>query len=42
MSLKIADRAYIVENGVVVLEGPCAELQEDERVMIHYVGRKST
>ena len=37
-SLKIADRAYVLENGRVILEGAGAELLNDERVREAYLG----
>jgi branched-chain amino acid transport system ATP-binding protein len=37
-SLKIADRAFVLENGRVVLEGAGAELLNDERVREAYLG----
>ena len=37
-SLKLADRAYVLENGRVVLEGAGSELLNDERVREAYLG----
>jgi branched-chain amino acid transport system ATP-binding protein len=37
-SLKISDRAFVLENGRVVLEGIGAELLDDERVREAYLG----
>ncbi|HKP86014.1 MAG TPA: ABC transporter ATP-binding protein [Blastocatellia bacterium] len=37
-SLKLADRAYVLENGRVVLEGAGGELLNDERVREAYLG----
>ena len=37
-SLKLADRAYVLENGRVVLEGAGSELLNDERVRAAYLG----
>jgi branched-chain amino acid transport system ATP-binding protein len=37
-SLKLADRAYVLENGRVVLEGAGGELLNDERVRAAYLG----
>jgi branched-chain amino acid transport system ATP-binding protein len=37
-SLKIADRAYVLENGRVVLEGAGSELLNDQRVRESYLG----
>lgn len=38
VALKIADYAFLLENGVVSLEGPGYELIEDERVKQAYMG----
>jgi branched-chain amino acid transport system ATP-binding protein len=38
-ALELADRAYVMESGQVVAEGPAAELARDERVQIAYLGR---
>lgn len=37
-SLKLADRAYVLENGRVLLEGTGGELLNDERVRAAYLG----
>ena len=37
-SLKLADRAYVLENGRVVLEGAGNELLNDQRVRQAYLG----
>ena len=37
-SLKLADRAYVLENGSIVLEGSGAELLDDPRVREAYLG----
>ena len=37
-SLKLASRAYVLENGRIVLAGTGAELLEDERVRSAYLG----
>jgi branched-chain amino acid transport system ATP-binding protein len=37
-ALAIADRAYVLENGTAVLEGPGPELAGDERVKRAYLG----
>ena len=37
-ALRIADRAYVVENGSTTLEGPAAELAGDSRVVDAYLG----
>jgi branched-chain amino acid transport system ATP-binding protein len=37
-SLKLADRAYVLENGRVVLEGAGSALLDDERVRAAYLG----
>lgn len=40
MALKIADRAYVMEAGAIVLEGQSSQLLEDERVQVHYLGKR--
>ncbi len=37
-ALHLADRAYVLETGSIVLEGPAQELLEDERVQAAYLG----
>ncbi len=37
-ALEIADRAYVLENGRVVLEGTCAQCLESEHVRKAYLG----
>jgi branched-chain amino acid transport system ATP-binding protein len=37
-ALRVADRAYVIENGEVTLEGPAAELVDDRRVVEAYLG----
>jgi branched-chain amino acid transport system ATP-binding protein len=37
-ALELADRAYVIESGQVVLEGNAAELTADERVQTAYLG----
>lgn len=39
-ALELADRAYVMESGQVVLEGTTAELAADERVQRVYLGRR--
>jgi branched-chain amino acid transport system ATP-binding protein len=36
--LRIANRAYVLEHGHIVMEGPGAELLKDERLKIAYLG----
>jgi len=38
-ALELADRAYVMESGRVVLEGTATELAADERVQTAYLGR---
>ncbi|NLZ49405.1 MAG: ABC transporter ATP-binding protein [Clostridiales bacterium] len=38
MALKIADRAYIIANGVISIEGKAQELLHDEKVKKAYLG----
>jgi branched-chain amino acid transport system ATP-binding protein len=40
MALRIADYAYIMETGQIVLEGPSAAMAKDDRVMKAYLGGK--
>ena len=37
-TLKIADRAYVLENGGIMLEGDAATLAQDRRVQAAYLG----
>jgi len=37
-ALKLAQRAYVLETGRIVLSGPCQELIKDERVRKAYLG----
>jgi branched-chain amino acid transport system ATP-binding protein len=39
MALSIANRAYVLETGTVVLEGPAGELLENPQVKEAYLGR---
>jgi branched-chain amino acid transport system ATP-binding protein len=36
--LRLADRAYVLENGRVVLSGPSERVREDERLKRAYLG----
>lgn len=36
--LQIADRAYILENGSIVLEGAAEEVFNNERAKVAYLG----
>jgi branched-chain amino acid transport system ATP-binding protein len=38
MALDIADYAYVMETGSIILEGPCNELRKDEKVVKAYLG----
>ena len=38
MALELADRAYVIERGAVAVEGPAAEMLEDQRVQAAYLG----
>jgi branched-chain amino acid transport system ATP-binding protein len=38
VSLKLADRAYVLENGRITLTGSGAELLADDRVRRAYLG----
>ncbi len=37
-TLEIADKAYVVENGRVALEGDAGELAEDPKIRQAYLG----
>jgi branched-chain amino acid transport system ATP-binding protein len=37
-SLELASRAYVLENGMVVMEGPAETLKRDPRLMTTYLG----
>jgi branched-chain amino acid transport system ATP-binding protein len=37
-SLEVADRAYVLENGRVVMEGSSTRLQQDDHVRQAYLG----
>jgi branched-chain amino acid transport system ATP-binding protein len=36
--LRIADRAYVLENGRIVMEGAGKDLLNDERLKVAYLG----
>jgi branched-chain amino acid transport system ATP-binding protein len=38
MALDVADYAYVMETGGIILEGPCSELRRDEKVIKAYLG----
>jgi branched-chain amino acid transport system ATP-binding protein len=40
-ALKIADQAYVLETGRIVLEGTGADLLENPRVKQYYLGEKT-
>jgi branched-chain amino acid transport system ATP-binding protein len=42
MALKLANRAYVLEQGKIVLSGDAKDLANDERVRQHYLGGKIT
>jgi branched-chain amino acid transport system ATP-binding protein len=37
-TLEIADRAYVLENGRMALDGPCCSLLENDYVKKAYLG----
>ncbi len=37
-ALRVADQAYVMESGRIVLQGPAAELAEDPRIRAAYLG----
>lgn len=41
MALHVAHRAYVIENGLISMEGTGAELLEDEKVKAAYLGSTS-
>jgi branched-chain amino acid transport system ATP-binding protein len=41
LALKIADRAYVMETGVITMDGTGAELLENEEIKEAYLGKKS-
>jgi branched-chain amino acid transport system ATP-binding protein len=41
-ALAIANKAYVLETGVVVLEGTADELQKSDQVRKAYLGERST
>lgn len=40
-ALELADHAYVLENGGLVLEGPARDLAADPRIVAAYLGMKS-
>ena len=38
-ALRLADRAYVMQNGRIVLDGPAAELLASEEIKRAYLGR---
>ena len=38
LALKFASYGYIMENGRIVLDGPCSRLRENEDVQEFYLG----
>jgi branched-chain amino acid transport system ATP-binding protein len=38
MALKVADRAYVLEQGVVSLQGTAAEMKDNPKVREAYLG----
>lgn len=38
MALDVADRAYVIENGVIALQGTGAEVAADDQVRRSYLG----
>lgn len=39
LALSVADRAYVLETGRIVIEGPAGELKHNARVREAYLGR---
>jgi branched-chain amino acid transport system ATP-binding protein len=42
MALHVADRAYVIENGKIAMEGTGKELLEDEKVRAAYLGSSNS
>ena len=42
MALHVADRAYVIENGMIAMEGTGQELLKDEKVRAAYLGSSSS
>lgn len=40
LALAVASRAYVMETGRVVMEGPVSELMRDDRLVKAYLGRR--
>jgi branched-chain amino acid transport system ATP-binding protein len=38
-ALRLADRGYVLETGKVILEGPAADLLENDDVICAYLGK---
>ena len=41
MALHVADRAYVIENGKISMEGTGEQLLSDEKVRAAYLGSKA-
>jgi len=41
-ALSVADKAYVLEQGVIVMEGPASELIKNEKIQEAYLGKKKT
>ncbi len=42
MALHVADRAYVIENGMIAMEGTGRQLLEDEKVRAAYLGSSNS
>ena len=42
MALDAASRGYVMETGVIALEGPARDLRDDEKVRKTYLGASAT
>ena len=38
LALELADRAYVMQNGTMVAEGPAADLRQQEMMSHFYIG----
>ncbi|HQO95810.1 MAG TPA: ABC transporter ATP-binding protein [Sedimentibacter sp.] len=41
-ALSVADKAYVLEQGAIVMEGPASDLIKDERIQEAYLGKKKS
>ena len=41
-ALSVADKAYVLEQGAIVMEGPASDLIKNERIQEAYLGKKKS